>query len=197
MHRHRLPCEGCGTYLRLFQKGSWLSTKARNASADNLFSIEEVACLGCCTLAPVVQIDGKTYGHVKPTQNAEIIQDFLTHAVNKEEISEQTDGTAPEAEVRIGLGSCCVAGGSREILSSIMEAKEKFDLNIRMKPVGCVGVCNQTPLMEIVTGDNSFRYTNVKRSEVEDILLKHIKPRSLNKRIKHNIYRSCRYFPLR
>jgi len=40
----------------------------RNASPDNLFSIEEVACLGCCTLAPVVQIDNKTYGHVKPTQ---------------------------------------------------------------------------------------------------------------------------------
>jgi NADH:ubiquinone oxidoreductase subunit E len=40
----------------------------RNASPDNLFSIEEVACLGCCTLAPVVQIDEKTYGHVKPTQ---------------------------------------------------------------------------------------------------------------------------------
>ena len=130
--------------------------ETRNASADNLFSIEEVACLGCCTLAPVVQIDGKTYGHVKPTQTEEIIQDFLTHAVNKEEISEQTDGTDPEAEVRIGLGSCCVAGGSREILSSIMEAREKFDLNIRMKPVGCVGVCNQTPLMEIVTGDNSI-----------------------------------------
>ena len=49
----------------------------RNTSPDNLFSIEEVACLGCCTLAPVVQIDGKTYGHVKPTQVDEIINDFL------------------------------------------------------------------------------------------------------------------------
>ena len=50
-----------------------------NASPDNLFSIEEVACLGCCTLAPVVQIDEKTYGHVKPTQVDEIIDDFLHH----------------------------------------------------------------------------------------------------------------------
>ena len=48
-----------------------------NASPDNLFSIEEVACLGCCTLAPVVQIDDKTYGHVKPTQADDIIKDFL------------------------------------------------------------------------------------------------------------------------
>jgi NADH:ubiquinone oxidoreductase subunit E len=109
-----------------------------NASPDNLFSIEEVACLGCCTLAPVVQIDGKTYGHVKPTQVEEIIKDFLkpenkNHVVPREVAVEDVD-----AEVRIGLGSCCVAGGSKEILAEIINIREKFDLNIRMKPVGCV-----------------------------------------------------------
>ena len=56
--------------------------ETRNSSPDNLFSIEEVACLGCCTLAPVVQIDGKTYGHVKPTQVEEIIKDFLKTGIN-------------------------------------------------------------------------------------------------------------------
>ena len=159
-----------------------------NASPDNLFSIEEVACLGCCTLAPVVQIDDKTYGHVKPTQADEILRDFLNSG-NKnlksisEEIIEDID-----AEVRIGIGSCCVAGGSKEILTEILDVKEKYNLNIRLKSVGCVGVCNQTPLMEIVnTGNNHSRYTNVKKLQVEDILLKHIKPRTLNKRIKHNI----------
>jgi NADH-quinone oxidoreductase subunit F len=159
-----------------------------NASPDNLFSIEEVACLGCCTLAPVVQIDGKTYGHVKPTQADEIIRDFLNSG-NKnlksvsEEIIEDID-----AEVRIGIGSCCVAGGSKEILTEILNVKEKYNLHIRLKSVGCVGVCNQTPLMEIVNmGNNHSRYTNVNKRQVEEILLKHIKPRDLNKRIKHNI----------
>jgi NADH-quinone oxidoreductase subunit F len=159
-----------------------------NTSPDNLFSIEEVACLGCCTLAPVVQIDDKTYGHVKPTQADDIIRDFLNSG-NKnlksisEEIIEDID-----AEVRIGIGSCCVAGGSKEILTEILDVKEKYNLNIRLKSVGCVGVCNQTPLMEIVSKDSDHsRYTNVKKLQVEEILLKHIKPRSLNKRIKHNI----------
>jgi NADH-quinone oxidoreductase subunit F len=157
-------------------------------SPDNLFSIEEVACLGCCTLAPVVQIDGKTYGHVKPTQAEEIIEDFLrTH---KEEqhaiINNQADDF--DAEVRIGLGSCCVAGGSKEILTKLYELKESYSLNIKLKPVGCVGVCNQTPLLEIISKENIHsRYTNVRREQVEDILLKHVKPRSLNKRLKHRI----------
>jgi (2Fe-2S) ferredoxin len=77
-----------------------------------------------------------------------------------------------EAEVRIGLGSCCVAGGSREILSRLLEIKEGYDLNIRLKAVGCVGVCNQTPLLEIVPeGKVSIRYTNVRKEQVEEILL--------------------------
>jgi NADH-quinone oxidoreductase subunit F len=160
----------------------------RNASPDNLFSIEEVACLGCCTLAPVVQIDGKTYGHVKPTQADEIIRDFLisgNQPVNSPEpdIDEDID-----AEIRVGIGSCCVAGGSKEILTEIDNVKEKYNLNIRLKPVGCVGVCNQTPLMEIVTKENIHsRYTKVNKQQVEEILLKHIRPRSLNKRIKGSI----------
>jgi NADH-quinone oxidoreductase subunit F len=160
----------------------------RNTSPDNLFSIEEVACLGCCTLAPVVQIDEKTYGHADPTRVEEIIGDFLHSAgkINKPRklIKEETGG----AEIRIGLGSCCVAGGSKEILGEIIEVREKYDLDVRLKPVGCVGVCNQTPLMEIITADNTHsRYTKVRKEQVEEIILKHIKPVSFNKKVKFRI----------
>jgi NADH-quinone oxidoreductase subunit F len=160
----------------------------RNASPDNLFSIEEVACLGCCTLAPVVQIDGKTYGHVKPTQVNEIIHDFLNSAIGSNKRDESEIKENIDAEIRIGIGSCCVAGGSREILSEIIEIREKYNLNIRLKPVGCVGVCNQTPLMEIITKDNTHsRYTKVSKYQVEEILLKHVRPRALRDKIKYNI----------
>jgi NADH:ubiquinone oxidoreductase subunit F (NADH-binding)/NADH:ubiquinone oxidoreductase subunit E len=160
----------------------------RNASPDNLFSIEEVACLGCCTLAPVVQIDGKTYGHVRPIQVEKIIHDFLSSGNQSTNTTESDGNEDIDAEIRIGIGSCCVAGGSKEILSEIIDVKERYNLNIRLKPVGCVGVCNQTPLMEIVTKENIHsRYTKVSKFQVEEILLKHITPRSLNKRIKGNI----------
>ena len=159
-----------------------------NISPDNLFSIEEVACLGCCTLAPVVQIDDKTYGHVKPTQINDIIQDFLNTENKVLKSSEPGNDIDIDAEVRIGIGSCCVAGGSKEILSEIVDIKEKYNLKIRLKPVGCVGVCNQTPLMEIITKENIHsRYTNVNKRQVEEILLKHVHPRTLKNRMKHNI----------
>ncbi len=159
-----------------------------STSPDNLFSIEEVACLGCCTLAPVVQIDGKTYGHVKPTQADEILKDFLKTQGKATSVSEEVLQDDFAAEVRVGLGSCCVAGGSREVLSRLMEIRDDYDLNISLKPVGCVGVCNQTPLLEIVSKDNVHsRYTNVRKDQVEDILLKHVTPGSVSKKIKHTI----------
>jgi NADH-quinone oxidoreductase subunit F len=162
---------------------------SRNSSPDNLFSIEEVACLGCCTLAPVVQIDNKTYGHVKPTQTEEIIHDFLNSGEKSIVLNDSDNNGEIDAEIRIGLGSCCVAGGSKEILGEIAQLKGKYDLRIRLKPVGCVGVCNQTPLLEIVTKDDiHFRYTKVQRHEVEEILLKHITPRGFKKKIRHQVY---------
>ncbi len=40
------------------------------------YTIEKVNCLGCCTLAPVVQIDEVTYGHVSTSQIGTILSDF-------------------------------------------------------------------------------------------------------------------------
>lgn len=159
-----------------------------NSSPDNLFSIEEVACLGCCTLAPVVQIDDKTYGHVRPAEAKEIINDFLNRRNQVRTEEKDSDGEVWDAEIRVGIGSCCVAGGSREILGEIAEMRDKYGLRLKLKPVGCVGVCNQTPLLEIVeNGSASSRYTNVKKGQVEEIILKHVKPVTISKKLKYRI----------
>jgi NADH:ubiquinone oxidoreductase subunit F (NADH-binding)/NADH:ubiquinone oxidoreductase subunit E/Pyruvate/2-oxoacid:ferredoxin oxidoreductase delta subunit len=170
-------------FRRVLKLGEETST-----TEDSLFSIEEVACLGCCTLAPVVQIDDKTYGHVKPTEVDIIISDFLHHAGKPVIATDLVNKPDQGAEIRIGLGSCCVAGGSKEILSEIIAIREKYELDVMLKPVGCVGVCNQTPLMElIIPGKDTSRYTNVKTDQVEDIILRHIKPASLDKKIKYRV----------
>ncbi|MDI9501566.1 MAG: NAD(P)H-dependent oxidoreductase subunit E [Bacillota bacterium] len=44
-------------------------------SDDGLFSLREVRCLGACGLAPVLTVNDKIYGHVKP----EDIKGLLTH----------------------------------------------------------------------------------------------------------------------
>ena len=37
-------------------------------SEDGLFTLEKVACLGCCSLAPVVNVNDETHGRVTRTK---------------------------------------------------------------------------------------------------------------------------------
>jgi NADH-quinone oxidoreductase subunit E len=41
-----------------------LGVKPGNTTADGEFTVERVACLGCCSLAPVVMTDGEVHGRL-------------------------------------------------------------------------------------------------------------------------------------
>jgi NADH-quinone oxidoreductase subunit E len=42
-------------------------------TADGEFTVERVACLGCCSLAPVVMIDGEVYGRLTGDKLGKIV----------------------------------------------------------------------------------------------------------------------------
>ena len=52
-------------------------------TADQQYSIEKVACLGCCALAPVVQIDNKIFGHVQPGRANEVLAEFEEYVLQE------------------------------------------------------------------------------------------------------------------
>jgi len=45
-------------------------------TADGLFTFMEVACLGCCSLAPVIMIDDKTFGKLTSEKIPAILKNF-------------------------------------------------------------------------------------------------------------------------
>lgn len=51
-----------------------LGIKDGETTEDGLFSLEHVACLGCCSLSPVMMIDGQTYGRLTPDKAKKIIR---------------------------------------------------------------------------------------------------------------------------
>ena len=155
---------------------------------DQLFSIEKIACLGCCTLAPVVQIDEKIYGHVLPGKVNEVIEDFLT--VQEEKVKEETENVRRQVagEIRLGMGSCCMASGSSDIYKELITASNELGINVNIKPVGCVGVCNKVPLIDVVLpGGSITRYPIVKAVEIKEILHHHFKPAGYLKRLKNSL----------
>lgn len=53
-----------------------LSIKDGETTDDKLFTLESVACLGCCSLAPVMMIDGETYGKLTGSQAVKIVKEI-------------------------------------------------------------------------------------------------------------------------
>lgn len=152
-----------------------------DTDADGLFTVQKVACLGCCTLAPAVQIDTVTFGHVRPDTVPGMLESFLAEQGRGEGGGSRVDDSIPvtPGEIRIGLGSCCVAGGSKKIHGALMESLAALGVRVHVKPVSCIGMCHQTPLLEILLPEEPpHLYAKVLPEDVESILLRHFKPAS-------------------
>jgi len=154
------------------------------------YTIEKVSCLGCCTLAPVVQIDHITYGHVTSDKASELIKDFESQKDNKgKKLFRKSDGTEIQGEIRIGLGSCCVASGSSDIKDAVEHTINEEGLQVKLKSVGCVGMCHQVPLVEIVpVKGESTLYSKVKPEDVKQIIESHFQPKGRFAKLKNKFF---------
>ncbi|MBD3349568.1 MAG: NADH-quinone oxidoreductase subunit NuoE [Candidatus Eisenbacteria bacterium] len=45
-------------------------------TADGRFTVESVACLGCCSLAPVMMIQEETFGRLTPDKARKIVREY-------------------------------------------------------------------------------------------------------------------------
>ncbi len=156
-----------------------------DTDADRVFTLEKVACLGCCTLAPAVQIDEVIYGHVTATSAPEILADFLQRARSGRLTGETSmETTASRGEVRVGFSSCCMAEGSAEVALAAGRAAADLGPGIAVKPVGCIGMCRHDPLIEVVVkGKEPVLYAKVNPRDIPRILSRHFPPSGIGKRL--------------
>jgi NADH-quinone oxidoreductase subunit E len=67
-----------------------LGIEVDGTTEDALFTLFTVACLGCCSLAPVMMVDGDTYGQLTPAKARKIIKQ-----VRREEKKRTAEAPAP------------------------------------------------------------------------------------------------------
>jgi len=48
---------------------------------DNLFTLSNVACLGCCSLSPVMMINGETYGNLTRDKVKKVLDELKAKAL--------------------------------------------------------------------------------------------------------------------
>ena len=72
--------KGSGKLLDKLQEE--LGIGVGETTADGLFTIEACRCVGACGLAPVVTVNDKVYGHLKPEDITKMIADFKAAAMH-------------------------------------------------------------------------------------------------------------------
>jgi NADH:ubiquinone oxidoreductase subunit F (NADH-binding)/NADH:ubiquinone oxidoreductase subunit E len=154
---------------------------------EGQFTIEQVACLGTCTLAPVLRIGESTLGYVTAEKVPDLMNGYLagqaTATVAKSTEDRHGNGHGAAAEIHVGLGSCCMAKGSDRLFHALRESAEASGANVLVKRVGCVGMCHHTPLVEVAAAGRSELYAGLSADQASALLQRHFRPPGLVQRI--------------
>lgn len=151
-----------------------------DTDAEKLFTVEKVACIGCCMLAPAIQIDDVVYGFLNDHRVPIVLKDFLEQQKagagrKRRERIRRVDNRF--GELRICLDSSCRASGSGKVYESLKQAVDQTRARAVVKSVGCSGMSYLTPLVDVVLPDGrSFRYGNVGPQDAKGIVLRHFQP---------------------
>ncbi len=155
------------------------------------FTIEPVACMGCCSLAPVMQIEEHIYGHLRGELVDQVMKDFhlqMKTAARKQRIQNTIEPEQLQGELWVGLDSCCVARGSERVQYALEEAIASTGAKVKVKHVSCVGICFQTPMVEVrIPGEEPVKYANVSPGECLPIVRRHFKSKSIGRRLMDQV----------
>jgi NADH-quinone oxidoreductase subunit F len=155
---------------------------------ERQFTVEQVACLGTCTLAPTVRLGETTIGHAKPEHMPEALREFLelqaeAKATPSTEEVHPRAGNGDVAEIHVGLGSCCMAKGSDKLFHALNASAAACGGSVVVKRVGCVGMCHRTPMIEVAEpGKPGTFYADLTAAQARALVQQHFKPRGLRQR---------------
>ncbi len=93
----------------------------------------------------------------------------------------QNDGV----QIIVGMGTCGIAAGAREVLTSVMDeiARRKLD-DVVVKQTGCIGMCEKEVLVDVVRpGEPRITYGKVTPEDIPRIVADHV----VNGRIIENM----------
>jgi (2Fe-2S) ferredoxin len=76
----------------------------------------------------------------------------------------------------VGMGTCGIAAGAREVVGSILDELAKRKINdVAVTQTGCIGLCVKEPLVDvIVPGQPKVTYGNVDAANARQIVAQHV-----------------------
>ncbi len=79
-------------------------------------------------------------------------------------------------QVIVGMGTCGIAAGAREVMTAILEEITKRNLaDVSVCQTGCIGMCQQEVLVDVIRPDQPrITYGRVKPTDVPKIIAEHV-----------------------
>lgn len=79
--------------------------------------------------------------------------------------------------IRVGMATCGIASGARETMQAIVDELKKQEIsNVSVIQTGCLGFCQQEPIVEVIcNGMPPVLYGHVDTERAREIVKKHIK----------------------
>jgi NADH-quinone oxidoreductase E subunit len=82
-------CHVKGSANLLFALENELNCKAGETTRDKTFTLETVACIGACSIAPVINVNGDYYGRATVKDIPKILKKYASQTNSTEKIEEQ------------------------------------------------------------------------------------------------------------
>ncbi len=76
-------------------------------------------------------------------------------------------------KIKVGLASCGIAAGAKQIQEYIQNEIKDKKLNIALEETGCIGMCYNEPLVEVFSDSGQWLYGNVTEEKAEKIIEHH------------------------
>jgi NADP-reducing hydrogenase subunit HndB len=103
-------------------------------------------------------------------RNLEELRNLRTQL--QREIKTRTDTSTT---ITVGMGTCGIAAGAREVMRTILDELAERDIEAHVVTTGCIGMCSKEPLVDIQQGDEPrITYGNVAPPMVPRIVEEHL-----------------------
>lgn len=78
-------------------------------------------------------------------------------------------------QIIVGMGTCGIAAGARDTLHAILDELARRNLEANVTTVGCIGMCVQEPLVDIIQPDRPrITYGRISSDRVPRLIEEHL-----------------------
>ena len=89
---------------------------------------------------------------------------------------ELRDNANKDVQVIVGMGTCGIAAGAKEVFTSLVDEMAARGLvNVLVRQTGCMGLCHAEPTVEVVVPDMpTIVYGHVDAATAKEIVERHV-----------------------